>query len=173
MVGAHSSRMNALLPEFQTCLVRRYQASFHPGYWSFVDKQINLFSNQRLLRSSAGKPSKGMVLPGDRCCFPGMTIIYYSEKNNPSICTFMKWGVCHPQMPFCVLAKKLFCLPCATTKGLHEPKGHYCMYWYILPYRSVTHTADNFCFRCMRFFMILSLHPLIAVSLSQPLLTCL
>jgi len=35
--------MNALLPEFQTCLVRRYQAGFHPGYWSFVDKQINYF----------------------------------------------------------------------------------------------------------------------------------
>jgi hypothetical protein len=36
--------MNALLPKFQTCLVRTHEAGFHPGYWSFVDKQIRVFA---------------------------------------------------------------------------------------------------------------------------------
>jgi len=32
--------MNVLLPKFQACLVRTHEAGFHPGYGSFVDKQI-------------------------------------------------------------------------------------------------------------------------------------
>ena len=40
--------MNALLPKFQTWLVKRYRASFHSGYWSFVDKRKRLLSFFRL-----------------------------------------------------------------------------------------------------------------------------
>jgi hypothetical protein len=41
--------MNALLPKFQTCLVRTYDAGFHPRYWSFVDKQIIFYDGVRLI----------------------------------------------------------------------------------------------------------------------------
>jgi len=42
--------MNALLPKFQTCLVRTHEADFHPGYWSFVDKQIICFLSRGVLQ---------------------------------------------------------------------------------------------------------------------------
>jgi hypothetical protein len=48
--------MNTLLPKFQTCLVRREQASFHPRYWSVVDKQIVLFLNCAGNQKSIARP---------------------------------------------------------------------------------------------------------------------
>jgi hypothetical protein len=35
--------MNALLPKFQTCLLRTHEAGFHPCYRSCADKQIQVF----------------------------------------------------------------------------------------------------------------------------------
>jgi len=50
-------------------LVRTHKGGFHPGYWSFVDKQIMLFSVFSFNRASPrgrGKPSIFMILPVDQ-----------------------------------------------------------------------------------------------------------
>ena len=74
--------MNALLPKFHTCLVRRYQAGFYPGYWSFVDKQkIMVFFTRAGIILSFSKNCKLLLVSSFLWAKP---LLEPPEKNSPS-----------------------------------------------------------------------------------------